>query len=54
MSLNDFIGENLETENTEKALVPFTSNINKMIKKIHPHVQYPDDFNLVVMKLVKN
>jgi predicted HAD superfamily phosphohydrolase YqeG len=30
----DFIGENLETENTKKASVPFTLCINQMIKKI--------------------
>jgi hypothetical protein len=28
----DLIGESLETENTEKASVPF----NQMIRKIHP------------------
>jgi len=53
MSLNDFMRENLEIENTEKASVPFTLSINQMIKKIHPHVQHPDDFNLVGIKFRK-
>jgi hypothetical protein len=51
----DFIDENLETENTEKSfsfLQPLC--INEMIREIHPDVQNSDDFNLAMLKPVKN